>query len=90
VKGFEVFGDEVVAVDGSARGSAAIEPDNRVHTLARLEVGKAPYLRDVLGGENAGADDQQQPLAGRNGIANLLVKGTQGRSGPWFCRQMAS
>jgi hypothetical protein len=75
MKQLEILGDQLVAVDDCAVSGATVETDDRVHALARLEVGKAPLLRDVVGGEHAGADDQQQPVARGNRVANLLVKG---------------
>ena len=79
MKQLEVLGNQLVAVDALTRvscsvGAVAVQAHNRVHALAGLEVGKAPFLRDVVGGEHAWADDQQQPVARRNSIANLLVK----------------
>ncbi len=75
MKQLEVLGDQLVAIDVCTVGIAAIQAHDRVHALARLEVGKAPLLRDVVGGEHAGSNDQQQPIARSNRIADLLVKG---------------
>ena len=76
----EILRDQLVAVYAPTRvscpvDSTAVQAHDRVDALARLEVGIAPLLRDVVGCEDARADHQQQPIARRNRIANLLVKG---------------
>lgn len=52
-----------VAVNGLACGVCAVEPDDEVDAPQSLVESESPLVRDLVGGDGAWADDQQQAIA---------------------------
>jgi hypothetical protein len=52
----------------------AAQPDDRVNALHGLEVGEAPFLRNVIGGNSLGSDHQDQAIAIIYSIADFLIE----------------
>ena len=71
----EIFGDQAVCVDLLAGGIDRVRPDDRVDALEGFEVGEPPFLRDVIRTDSVGADDEDEPIAGIDGITDFLVEG---------------
>lgn len=70
----EIYRDQGVTVHPAPPSVATVEADDRIDTFVGGKVGELPLLGDVVGRNSTRSDNENQPVALVNGIADFLVK----------------
>ena len=80
VQELEFTGNDRITIDGLTSFRHVVEPQDWRDDLFGIEPGVLPLLPDKFGHDRSGPDDQHEPVALVDGVADLMMKRQSARS----------